>query len=416
MSSQWLSGLTSALPASLTPVFSGAVDSLGTSLNAVNANRQSLAATALNRGAQAAQAQNYDMAIHEFKRAAAYSPADPMPYSYMGQVFSMQGKREEAIEAYRKALKIDPQSDPIRLNLGKAYIQAGRNAEAEKEYLQLAKTNPASAELPTTLGFLYLNSGRLAEADTQFQRVLNMAPNNATASYNLGLVRNKQGRYEDAAQLFETAISLDPKNPSPHADLAYAYLGMDDPTRAKGQYNELVTLNTGVANALAAQVYDAIETPKFFYNDVVKSDFNTLAGPGTTVASLDPSLATPGASKVFKMTFVFNQDMDIGSVMNLLNWSITKADGSANGAGGMYNNGANINASQQANIAVLPTSVTYDTKARSATIYFRVNQNSTGNALIDPRHWVFSFKGVDSGGRTMDKRGDEYDGYALHPF
>jgi tetratricopeptide (TPR) repeat protein len=410
------SSLPSALSTSVSSVFTGAVESLGTTLNAGLANRQSIAATALSRGAQAAQAKDFELAIREFKRAAAYSPGDPMPYSYMGQVYMMQGRREEAIDNFNKALKISPQNDPIRLQLGKAYLESGKNVEAEKEYLKLEKTNPTSAEPPTTLGFIYLNSGRLAEADTQFQRVLQSAQTSPTAYYNLGLVRNKQGRFEDAAKLFEQAIALDQNHANAHADLAYAYLGMDDPGRAKQQYNELVNLSTSAGNALAAQVYDAIETPKFFYNDVVKSDFNTLQGAQTPVANLDPSLATPGASKVFKMTFVFNQDMNIGSVMNLMNWSITKADGSSNGAGGTYNDGAYINQGKQAYIPIAPMSVTYDTKTKSATIYFRVTQNATGDAVTDPKHWVFSFKGTDAGGRPMDKRGDQYDGYSLRPF
>ena len=408
--------LVSALSAGLTTQFDSSTANVGTSLTAGTANRASLAASAMSRGASAAQSGNYDVAVQEFKRAAAYSPADTQPYSYMGQVYMMASKPADAITAYNKALKINPQDDNIRLLLGKALVQSGKTTEAEKQYLQLAKTNPSSAEPPTTLGFIYLNSGRLAEADTQFQKVIQLAPTSATAQYNLGLVRNKQGRYEEAASLFERAIAIDPKNANAHADLAYAYLGMDDPARAKQQYNELIDLGTTAAGALASTVYRTIETPKIFYNDVVNSNFNTLLGSQTPVSSLDASLATPGASMVFKMTFVFNQDMDIGSVMNMANWSITKADGSSNGAGGTYNDGAYINASKQAYIPISPLSVTYDKDKRSATIYFRITQNATGDAVTDPKRWVFSFKGLDATGRTMDKHGDEYDGYALHAF
>ena len=410
------SDLVSALSSGLTSQFSSAVESMGSSLLSGSTNLSSLAASAMSRGASAAQSQNYDVAIQEFKRAAAYSPTDPSPYAYMGQVYMMQGKQGSAIDAYNKSLKLDPENDDTRLLLGKALISSGNYTEAEKQYLKLAKTNPASAEPPTTLGFIYLNSGRLAEADTQFQHVIQVAPTSSMAYYNLGLVRNKQGRYEDAAKLFEQAVSFDPKNENAHADLAYAYLGMDDPTRAKGQYNELVDLNTTAANSLAAQVYNAIETPKIYYNDVANSDFNALLGPQTSVSTLDTSLATPGASKVFKMTFVFNQDMNIQSMMNLSNWSITKADGSSNGIGGVYNDGAYINGAKQAYIPISPLSVTYDTDKRSATVYFRVSQNATGDAVIDPKHWVFSFKGMDSSGRTMDKSGDEWDGYSLYRY
>jgi hypothetical protein len=51
-----------------------------------------------------------------------------------------------------------------------------------------------------------------------------------------------------------------------------------------------------------------------------------------------------------------------------------------------------------------------------ATIYFRVSQNANADALIDPSHWVFSFHGKDVYGRTMDHRGDQYDGHAISPF
>ncbi len=392
------------------------IDNVGSALYSTVANRQALSASALSRGAAAAQAKDFEVAIREFKRAAAYNPQDANPYRYIGQVYLMMGKRDEAVHQYEKALRLDPQNDNSRLDLAKAYVEAGKMGDAEKEYLKLAKTNPASAEPPTTLGFIYLKSGRLAEADTQFQKVIRMAPNSSTAQYNLGLVRNQQGRFDDAAKLFEQAIAFDPKNENAHADLAFAYMGMDDPKRAKQQYNELVDLGTSSANSLAAQVYDAIETPKFFYNDVTKSDFNTLLGPQTPLSTLDPSLATPGATKIFKMTFTFNQAMDVGSMMNLLNWSITKADGSSNGVGGTYNDGANVNSSQQTNVPISPLSVTYDAKTNSATVYFRITQNAAGDGVIDPKHIVFSFHGKDLTGRTMDKRGDQYDGYSLGPF
>jgi len=408
--------LTSMLASGVTSLFDAATGNIGTALTGNMSAGPQLAASAMSRGASAAQAQNYDLAIQEFKRAAAYNPSDPTAYSYMGQVYMMQNKYSDAIGAYKKGLEVDSQNDPIRLNLAKAYLQSGDTNNAEKQYLQLAKTNPTSPEPPTTLGYMYLQSGRLAEADTQFTKVIRMAPQSATAYYNLGLVRNKQGNYQDAVGLFQQAITLDPKNENVHADLAYAYIGLGDTASAKQQYNQLVAMNTTTANALANQVYTAINTPQIFYNDVTKSDFNTLLGPQTPVASLDPSLATPGASKVFKMTFVFNQAMDLGSVMNLSNWSITKADGSQNGAGGTYNDGAYVNSSQQAYIPYAPLSITYDSTTNSATVYFRVTQNASGDALIDPKHWVFAFNGKDATGRTMDPHGNEYDGYSLSPF
>jgi Flp pilus assembly protein TadD len=408
--------LISALSSAVGSLFDSATANVGTSLTAESANRASLAAPAMSRGATAAQAGNYTVAIQEFKRAAAYSPADATPYSYLGQVYSMQGKTSEAIEAYTKALKIDTQNDDTRLLLAKAYVSNNDNVNAEKQYLQLAKTNPGNATPPTALGYIYLNSGRLAEADTQFKKVLQIAPTSSTALYNLGLVRNKQGNYDEAVSLFQQAIAANPAAESARADLAYAYIGQDDPQNAKRMYNELGNLGTSTANALASQVWDALNQPSILYNDVTKSDFNTLLGAATPLATLDASLATPGASKVFKMTFVFNTSMDIGSVMNLANWSIGRADGSDNGVGGVYNNGSYVDQSKQAYMPPVPLSVTYDTDKQTATIYFRITQNDTGDAVTDPKHWVFAFNGVDSNGRAMNSHGNQFDGYALTSF
>ena len=389
------------------------IDNIGSALYSSASTRQSLAASALNRGASAAQAKDFDLAIREFKRAAAYNPQDGNTYRYIGQVYSMMGKQDEAIASYKKALGMDPLNDNARLDLGNAYVEAKNFSDAEKQFLQLAKTNPGSPLPSTTLGFIYLNQDRLAEADTQFTKVIQMAPGNSNAYYDLGLVRNKQGRFSDAVNLFQQSLAADPKNDKAYADLAYSYLGLDDPDNAKRQFNNLLALGTTNANQLAGQVYQAIETPKFFYQDPQKSTFNDLLGTATPVANLDPSLGTAGASKVFKMTFVFNQAMDIRSVTNALNWNITKAAG---GPGGTYNDGANLNPSKEANIPIVPMSVTYDSSTNSATIYFRVTQNATNDAVIDPKHWTFSFSGKDALGRTMDKRGDQFNGYALGPF
>jgi Flp pilus assembly protein TadD len=389
------------------------IDNVGNALYSSALNRQSLAASALNRGAQAAQARNYDLALTEFNRAHAYNPQDGTVYRYIGQVYGMMGKSAEAIDAYRRGLKMDPANDNARLDLANAYVEAKQWNDAEKEFLQLAKTNPGNPQPPTTLGYIYLNQDRLAEADTQFTRVIQMAPSNSTAYYNLGLVRNKQGRYDEARDLFQQSLSLDGRNERAYADLAYAYLGLDDAENARRQVNQLLTLGTSSAAQLALEVNHAVETPKFFYQDPQASNFNELLGSNTPLSDLDPSLATPGASKVFKMTFVFNQAMDIGSVTNPLHWSIQRANG---GTGGVYNDGAVLSTSKDVNVPIVPLSVTYDPYTHAATIYFRVTQNAAGDGVLDPQHLTFSFTGTDATGRPMDKHGDQFNGAALRPF
>lgn len=148
--------------------------------------------------------------------------------------------------------------------------------------------------------------------------------------------------------------------------------------------------------------------------------FSELLGAGTPVWMLDiqniaspDSLINPNTSKTFTLTFQFTNEMDISSVTNPLNWSITRAN---NTEGGFYNNTLPVNSAREAAIPRLPLSVTFDAVNRQAMVTFRVSQNAAGDATIDPKHLVFKFSGKDAAGRQMDTTGDEIDGYALKSF
>jgi Flp pilus assembly protein TadD len=393
---------------------SGSIDNIGSALtSSTTAGYQSLAASAINRGATAVQAQNYDLAITEFRRAAAYQPSDPSAYEYMAQTYMMMNQPDDAVGAYKKALAVDPQNADVKYSLAQVYIGENDYNSAEPLLKDLVKSNPSNMGPPTTLGFLYMNQGRYAEADTQFSKVAMQSPTSSTAFYNLGLLRNKQGQYEDAVSQFQQALTLDPKNENAHADLAYAYMGLDQPDDAETQYNILADMGTDAANNLLPQVSQAINTPQFSYLDSTQSNFDTLLGPNTDVSTLDPTLSTAGASKVFHVTFRFNQDMDTTSVLNISNWSIGKGTG---GTAGAYNYGANLNPDRQVGVPAQPLGVIYNPQTKIATVYFKISQNAAGNGLIDPSHIVFGFHGMDVYGRTMDQRGDQYDGHAITPF
>jgi len=137
------------------------------------------------------------------------------------------------------------------------------------------------------------------------------------------------------------------------------------------------------------------------------SGFDTTAGPGTQVASFDSSLSAPGSSHLFNMVFVFNKEMDSGSVQNFANWSIGRAAYGA--AGGAYNWGLPSPSSDVA-LAASPVSVFYDARSLSATVSFLVTQNAAGDGTFDPSHITFRFSGTDAYGNAMDTSADQYGG------
>jgi tetratricopeptide (TPR) repeat protein len=376
-------------------------------------SRATVAYYAISRGVSRAQDGDYEGAIVEFQRAAAVKPDLIEAFTYMGQAYTALGRPDSAVDAYKRALAIDTTSVDARTKLANAYVSAKRYGDAEEEYKRLTRMDPTSPGPVSSLGLLYLQTDRPSEAEAQLLKAVQLAPSSATAYDNLGRAQSKLGKYDQAIAQFQRAIALDPKDATAYAELGKAYLALDQPDEARDQLKALGYLDTSQARSLAADLGNALYTPKIVYADTVHGTFNTRLGPGTPLSQLDPSLATPGAAKTFTVVFQFNQNMDPVSVQDILNWTISKAQG---GDGGVYDNGVSLHPRQEVGLLPYPLTVQYDAKNMCATVSFVVHQNAAGDGVIDPSHWVFQFTGTDASGRAIDHRADEFDGWNYLPF
>jgi Tfp pilus assembly protein PilF len=405
----------SANSADATNIFTGmSVGTLQQALTQGQSARDMLSSSALSRGTDRMSTQDYEGAALEFKRAIGYSPNAADGYRLLSRTQMVLGQPDDAIVTLQRGMQMVPDNQSnMRADLAQIYVQQQRWGDAERTFKDIARENPNSPGPLTSLGYVYLSQDRLNEAEAHFNAVVNLVPRDATAHYNLGVVYNRQGRYEQAIQEFQTAIDTKEKYDYAYADMAQSYIALGDKDKARQLVQQLDFIGTDQAAGLADEIRGDLYTPKILYADVRYSDFPTNLGPGTTVAQLDPSLATPGASKVFKMVFQFNKGMDPVSVQNAFNWTISKANG---GDGGVYNHGANLHPGQEVSIMPHPIGVQYDPLNATATVYFRVTQNEFGNGLIDPSHWTFAFAGFASDGKPMDAEGDQYNGYARGVF
>jgi tetratricopeptide (TPR) repeat protein len=382
-------------------VFSGAL--------AAQSQRANLANYVIQQAARYLQNKNQDAALKEFKKALAFDSENYTAHQYIGNIYLSQGKTKEAIKEFKENVRLQPLSVNSLVDLGNAYIQDKNYTEAEKSLKKAARMDPLNPVADYTLGHLYLNTDRLNEAEAEFKKAQKVSPKDGNVYYSLGMLYNKQGKYEDAAKNLEKALTLKKDFPAANYELGVAYDGMGETEKAQ---NQLSILNSS-DYSLAQDLKYVINKPAIVSMDTSKSGgFVELLGAGTPLWALDPTLLAPDSSKEFSITFTFSEKMDIASVSNPINWSITRAKG---GTAGYYNNTMPVT-SKEVSIPKFPLSVTYNDLTNEATIKFRLNQNSDGTATIDPSHLVFSFKGKDASGRTMDSAADEIDGHALKAF
>jgi len=397
--------------------FAATADAFFSTAQAIQGQRAQMANYAMNKAAQYMQDNQTDNAIKEFKKALAFDPANTTAMTYMGNLYLSQGKTFEAIKSFKEVVRQQPTSVNAHVNLGNAYLQEKNYTNAEKEYKTAERMDPLNPIAGYTLGHQYMQTGRLNEAEAQFLKTQKVSPKDGNVYYSLGAVYNKQEKYELAAANLEKALTLKKDFDSANYELGIAYSKLGRTDDAQSQLAILKKSNTALANDLQF----VLNKPRMVSMNTSKSGgFSELLGPGTPLWMLDvqnvaspDSLLNPGTSKKFSIAFNFTNEMDVSSVMNPLNWSISRGKTAASG---YYNNTMPVNTAREVSIPPIPLSVSYDPTNRQAIVNFRISQNDAGNATIDPKHLVFKFSGKDAAGRQMDTTGDEIDGSALSAF
>lgn len=372
--------------------------------------RAQLAQYAIIRAATLMKDSRNDEAILEFKKALAFDPQNTTAKTYIGKIYLSQGNTYEAIKAFKDLVRAAPNSVDAHVNLGNSYLQDKQYAESEKEFKAAAKLDPQDPLADYTLGHQYANTGRLAEAEAQFLKVQKISPNDGNVYYSLGLVYNDQEKYADAASNLEKALTLKKSFPAANYELGVAYNGLGRTEDAQAQLSVLMTTDAGLASDLKF----LLEKPRMVSIDTSRSGgFSEMLGPNTPLWMLDPQmLFQPNSSKAFSVTVQFSNEMDLASITNTQNWSISRADSPE---AGYYNNTMPLS-QKDAYLPANPEAVLYNPITQEATIKFRLNQNSSGDAVIDPSHIVFKFSGKDASGRDMDITANEMDGFAIYPF
>lgn len=396
---------------------SGYSDALFGAAISIQGQRAQLANYALNKAAQYMQDKKNDEAIGELKKALAFDPQNSSALTYMGNLYLGQGKTYEAIKTFKELVRQQPISVNAKVNLGNAYLQEKNYVESEKAFKAAARLDPMNPVADYTLGHQYLQTGRLNEAEAQFMKAQRAAPRDGNVFYGLGSVYNKMEKFDKAAKSLEKALSLKTNFPAANFELGVAYNGLGRTDDAAKQLSILQRAGAPQAEDLKF----VLNKPRLVYMDSSKSGgFSELLGSGTPLWMLDTdnlespdSLINAGTTKKFTITFQFNNDMDIGSITNPLNWSISRGN---NTAAGYYNDTIPVKTDREASIAPIPLSVTFDAINRQAMVTFRISQNADANATIDPKHLVFKFSGKDAAGRQMDTAADEIDGYAMKAF
>jgi len=132
----------------------------------------------------------------ELARVIQLNPNYAMGRHWRADLFSIQGRHDEAIAESRKAQELDPLSLIINGWLGRRYYFARQYDEAAKECRKTLELDPNFVPGHWLLGSVLLAQGKQAEARAEFEAAVRMAGDNPRY---LAYLANARARSGDAA-------------------------------------------------------------------------------------------------------------------------------------------------------------------------------------------------------------------------
>jgi protein O-GlcNAc transferase len=190
----------------------------------------------LERGRQAYESRQFQLAIAEFERALSVCPQQPQVLLALGQAQLMASRMDASVDSLEKAAKLDPKNVMAHKVLGDALYMAGREIEAERSLKRALALDSNFEPALYALGRIYYQQNRFPEAVQQFQKVIEQDPNNYRAHDNLGLCYDAM--YQDSEALLHFLKALDlvhnkhPEYDWAHANLAEFFLKRNQPDKA----------------------------------------------------------------------------------------------------------------------------------------------------------------------------------------
>jgi len=224
---------------------------------------------------QAQDANNFDIAAHEYLAVIHLRPRFAEAYSNLGLIYYVQGKLQQSASVLQEGLRINPALVGANLYLGIDYIKLNH---ADKSILFLkhaALLDPGNKDVQSWLGTAYWDAGQhwaalqqlrktaisfpndpdimfvLGEsyrkvADQEIQSVIRSASGTAYVHQIYGDIYLEQHALAKAEGHYQRALDQDPKLANIHFCLGEVFLRRDELEKAKEQY--LLQLHVDPAN------------------------------------------------------------------------------------------------------------------------------------------------------------------------
>ena len=136
----------------------------------------------------------------------------PVAYYYLGRVYSMQEKGQNAIDAFLKAFNNDYKRIESLDGIAAIYFRREEYGKAIETYNSIQGEKGYDGWIWCDIGICYIRLKQYEKAVEYFEKGIAFDQTDAFPYYNKGVAYFMMGQYELAKACMEKAIELDPEN------------------------------------------------------------------------------------------------------------------------------------------------------------------------------------------------------------
>lgn len=143
-----------------------------------------------------------------FDRAITLDPADyRWPY-YLGCIFHVTGRAQDAVTQFQQVLKLNPDYALTHARLGDLYLETADLDAARRSCLRYVELAESDSLGYVCLGRVDMREQRPEDAVARLEEAIRRFPNDFQAHYQLGRAFAQLGRADEATSHFDTAERL----------------------------------------------------------------------------------------------------------------------------------------------------------------------------------------------------------------
>jgi tetratricopeptide (TPR) repeat protein/tRNA A-37 threonylcarbamoyl transferase component Bud32 len=156
---------------------------------------------------------NREEGIQSYRTYLAQYPDDSTAWYRLGYAYMISSDAAAAIEAFQRVIAIDSGSSGAYINLASCYSLQNKREEALEHYLKAFSLDPSlemGVFVNSEYGFLLVRMGRTEEAEKTFRKMAGMPENwrKAKGFRSLALLQMYKGQYAAAAENLGEAIGV----------------------------------------------------------------------------------------------------------------------------------------------------------------------------------------------------------------